>query len=140
MAAAPHLDRSATPLPRKLGIREGSRVAISGAPEGFELVPMPPGVRLLRAPRGTVDVAVLFVTRRAELSRRFPSFVRTLDSNGRLWVAWPKVAAGTDTDLSFQIVQRAGLDAGLVDNKSASIDGTFQGLQFVYRLVDRPTR
>jgi hypothetical protein len=41
------------------------------------------------------------------------------------------------TDLSFDIVQRIGLDEGLVDNKSASIDGVFQGLQFVYRLKDR---
>jgi hypothetical protein len=35
-------------------------------------------------------------------------------------------------------VQRIGLAAGLVDNKSASITETFQGLQFVYRVKDRP--
>jgi hypothetical protein len=44
------------------------------------------------------------------------------------------------TDLSFVDVQRTGLDAGLVDNKSASIDERFQGLQFVFRLADRPPR
>jgi hypothetical protein len=44
------------------------------------------------------------------------------------------------TDLSFEIVQRTGLDAGLVDNKSASIDERYQGVQFVYRLKDRPHR
>jgi hypothetical protein len=55
-------------------------------------------------------------------------------------VAWPKKAAKVDTDLSFQIVQRTGLDAGLVDNKSASIDQVYQGLQFVVRLKDRPDR
>jgi hypothetical protein len=52
-------------------------------------------------------------------------------------VAWPKKAARVDTDLTFEIVQRVGLDTGLVDNKSASVDGVFQGLQFVYRLKDR---
>jgi hypothetical protein len=35
-------------------------------------------------------------------------------------------------------VQRIGLDAGLVDNKSASIDDVFQAMRFVYRLKDRP--
>jgi hypothetical protein len=35
-------------------------------------------------------------------------------------------------------VQRIGLDAGLVDNKSSSVTEEYQGLQFVYRLKDRP--
>jgi hypothetical protein len=34
-------------------------------------------------------------------------------------------------------VQGIGLDAGLVDNKSASVTEVFQGVQFVYRLEDR---
>jgi len=33
-----------------------------------------------------------------------------------------------------------GLDAGLVDNKSASVDDVYQGLQFVIRLKDRAKR
>jgi hypothetical protein len=52
-------------------------------------------------------------------------------------VAWPKKAAQVDTDLTFEIVQHVGLDAELVDNKSASIDDVYQGLQFVIRLKDR---
>jgi hypothetical protein len=35
-------------------------------------------------------------------------------------------------------VQRIGLEAGLVDNKSAAIDGDWQAVRFVYRLADRP--
>jgi hypothetical protein len=35
-------------------------------------------------------------------------------------------------------VQRIGLDAGLVDNKSAAIDESWQALRFVYRKEDRP--
>ena len=45
--------------------------------------------------------------------------------------------AAVPTDLDFDTVQRIGLDAGLVDNKSVSITDVFQGLQFVYRLEDR---
>ena len=44
------------------------------------------------------------------------------------------------TDIGFAQAQGLGLDAGLVDNKSASIDDVFQGLQFVYRKADRTTR
>jgi hypothetical protein len=134
-----HKDYSSTPLARKLGIKEGSRVALAGAPEGFEasLEPLPAGVRVARRARPPVDVAVLFATRRAELDRRFPTLVQALDPDGGLWVAWPKKAAKVETDLSFETVQGVGLEAGLVDNKSCSIDGVFQGLRFVYRLADR---
>ena len=79
----------------------------------------------------------MFATELAELRRRFATLARALDPSGRLWVAWPKKAAKVETDLSFEIVQRIGLEEGLVDNKSASIDDVFQGLQFVYRLKDR---
>jgi hypothetical protein len=133
-----HGDTSATPLPRKLGVREGSRLVVVGAPEGFTLGALPSGARVLRSARPPVDVALLFVTRRAELERRFARLAQVLDPAGRLWVAWPKKAANVPTDLTFEVVQRHGLATGLVDNKSASIDAVFQGLQFVVRLKDRP--
>jgi hypothetical protein len=129
-----HRDYSSTPLPRKLGIREGSRVLIVGAPSGFSLGPVPSGTSFARSARGPLDVVL------ADLRRRFPTALRALDQAGRLWVAWPKKAAEIDTDLSFEVVQRTGLDAGLVDNKSASIDEVYQGLQFVVRLKDRIKR
>ena len=131
-------DYSGTPLVRKLGIREGSRVVVLGAPDGFELGALPAGATLLPRVRAPLDVALLFVTRRVELDRRFPRLAHALDPAGRLWVAWPKKASTVATDLSFGSVQAAGLGAGLVDNKSASIDQVFQGLQFVVRLRDRP--
>jgi hypothetical protein len=132
-----HRDYSATPLPRKLGIREGSRVLVVGAPAGFTMAPLPSRVRLARSARGTLDVILLFATRLADLERRFGGLVEALDRSGRLWVAWPKRTSGIRTDLAFADVQRLGLGSGLVDNKSASIDAAFQALRFVYRLKDR---
>ena len=81
---------------------------------------------------------ILFARRRTDLASRFRSLARQMAPDGRLWVAWPKKAAAIETDLDFDTVQRTGLDAGLVDNKSASVTHEFQGLQFVYRLRDRP--
>jgi hypothetical protein len=126
-------DYSQTPLPKKLGIAEGSRVALQGAPEDFaETLGVKPRTR------GQLDVVVLFQTRSGELTRAFTPLARRLAPNGGLWVAWPKKSAGVDTDLNFEEVQRIGLKAGLVDNKSCSIDDTWQALRFVYRLDDRP--
>ena len=138
--AQAHKDYSGTPLPKKLGVREGSRLYVAGAPEGFDAVlgPLPTGVqRLGRAGTG-MDVILLFVTRERDLRARFAKLAAGLDPAGRLWVAWPKKAAALPSDLDFDTVQRTGLDAGLVDNKSGSVTEKFQGLQFVYRLKDRP--
>jgi hypothetical protein len=122
-----------TPLPRKLGIGEGSRVALQGAPAGFaETLGVEPRTR------GELDVIVHFARKKGELTRAFPPLARRLAPAGGLWIAWPKKSAEAASDLSFETVQRIGLDAGLVDNKSCSIDETWQALRFVYRLSDRP--
>ena len=83
------------------------------------------------------DVTVLFTTRGEELRRRFPELKRTLGKVDGLWIAWPKKASKLDTDLTFEEVQRVGLDAGLVDNKSIAVDEAWQAVRFVYRSSDR---
>jgi hypothetical protein len=100
-------DYSATPLSRKLGAKPGA------------------------------GIVVFFTTSKTELERRFSALKATLGPADGLWVAWPKKASGIETDLTFDIVQRIGLAAGLVDNKSAAIDGDWQAVRFVYRLEDR---
>src|SRR5438093_2220326 len=85
------------------------------------------------------DVVVFFTTSRAELERRFPALKQALAPADGLWIAWPKKASKIDTDLDFAAVQRIGLDAGLVDNKSAAVDEDWQAVRFVYRREDRPS-
>jgi hypothetical protein len=134
-------DDPGTPLWKKLGVREGSRVYVGGrVPEGFDLGPLPHGVLALRRPGRRMDVALYFSTSIDEIARRVPALAAGMDPAGRLWIAWPKRAAKLATDTTFANVQGVGLDAGLVDNKSASITDVFQGIQFVLRLRDRPRR
>ena len=131
---------SGTPLPQKLGIGPGARVALVRAPDGFEraLQPLPDGVRLRTQARGAQDVVLFFATRLAELERRFDSLARALEPNGGLWIAWPKRTAGVATDLRENLVRDVGLAHGLVDNKVCAVDDTWSGLRFVYRVADRP--
>jgi hypothetical protein len=104
----PDKDYSATPLSKKLGAKPG------------------------------VEVLVFFTTSKAELERRFEALTKTLAAADGLWIAWPKKASKIDTDLDFATVQEIGLAAGLVDNKSAAIDGDWQAVRFVFRRDDRP--
>ena len=82
-------------------------------------------------------VVVFFTTTRAELEGRFGALKACLDPADGLWIAWPKKAARIEGDLTFEAVQEVGLGHGLVDNKSCSIDESWQALRFVYRLEDR---
>ena len=142
MPRADHVDYSGTPLWKKLGIREGARVRVLSAPTALEteltaIAPLPDGVSFLSRTGRDLDVILAFVTRASVLHRRIEPLARAIAPAGRLWIAWPKRAARTDTDVDFDLVHRAGLDTGLVDNKSASITEVFQGLQFVRRKADR---
>ena len=83
------------------------------------------------------DVVVYFTTSAAELERRFSALKRTLAPADGLWIAWPKKASKLETDLDFDTVQRIGLAAGLVDNKSAAVDDDWQAVRLVYRQTDR---
>ena len=123
---------SGTPLPRKLGIKDGSRVRLIGAPERFARA-----LGVLPRRRGEADVIVLFAHSAAGLSRTFPSARKALRQDGGLWVAWPKKASGVSTDLTEASVRGFGLAQGLVDNKVCAIDETWSGLRFVVRLADR---
>ena len=138
---------SATPLPKKLGIKEHSRIAFVNAPKDFEgyLGLLPSGVEVIKrlnkfTSRKPLDIILLFVTAERALARDFAKLTEQLATNGMIWIAWPKKSSGVATDLSFASVQRTGLDAGLVDVKICAVDETWSGLKFVFRLKDRKTR
>jgi hypothetical protein len=82
-------------------------------------------------------VVVFFTTSRDDLDRRFAALKDALDPADGLWIAWPKKASKIETDLDFAAVQGIGLEHGLVDNKSAAVDESWQAVRFVYRLADR---
>ena len=133
---------SSTPLPKKLGIKEGSRIALINAPKDFPqaLGELPHNAEIVARVTKPLDIALLFVTTERALLRDFEKLSAKLVSNGMIWVAWPKKSSGVATDLSFDRVQRIGLDAGLVDVKICAIDDVWSGLKFVYRLKDRASR
>lgn len=134
---------SETPLAKKLGIKEGFSVGLVNSPKGFrkELGPLPAAVKLsvglLSKP---IDLVILFTHSERTLKTEFPILAEKLSVNGMLWIAWPKKSSGVATDLSFDIVQKTGLQAGLVDVKICAINEIWSGLKFVYRLKDRKSR
>jgi hypothetical protein len=126
---------SGTPLPLKLGITPGKRVAAMSAPPRFaELLEGAPFSTRLR---GSFDVVIQFATSRATLERRLAALIGALEPRGGLWIAWPKRSSGVASELDERAVRELGLATGLVDNKVCAIDETWSGLRFVRRLGAR---
>jgi hypothetical protein len=130
---------SGKPLPDKLGIKPGLRVAVQNAPQHYRelLGELPPGVELLSGQGGELDILHLFAADRRELEQAFPQAKPRIRSNGMLWVSWPKQSSALKSDLNENTVREIGLAHGLVDVKVAAIDQDWSGLKFVYRMKDR---
>lgn len=133
---------SETPLAKKLGIKEGSRVAVVGERNGFAgmLGALPPGARFVAPDDVALDVVVCFVTEAQEVEERFLEMKPRLAWTGGLWMGWPKRGSGIASTVSENTIRELGLAAGLVDNKVCAIDEQWSGLRFVWRLADRPKK
>jgi hypothetical protein len=131
---------SGTPLAKKLGIREGSNVALVGVPPEVmaELQAALSSCRIATNGRGPFDFIFLFANSQAEFRPLLRKMTNALASAGMLWVSWPKKASGVPTDLTEDVIRQIGLKAGLVDVKVCAVTDIWSGLKFVIPLKRRP--
>ena len=129
---------SGTPLPKKLGIKDGFRAALLSAPDEVrtELRDALAACEVVRDGNG-LDFAIFFTESRAALVKDFGRIAKKLSPAGMLWVSWPKKSSGVKTDLDENVVREIGLAAGLVDVKVCAVTDVWSGLKFVRRLKDR---
>jgi len=129
---------SGTPLPKKLGIVDGSVVAIVDAPTGFEDTlgvgtDVFPDADLRADLPEHADVIVAFFTERARFEATVAELEEAIFPAGGLWIAWPKKASKMPTDMTEDVVREVALPRGLVDNKVCAIDAVWSGLRVVWR-------
>ncbi len=123
---------SSAGLLRKLGVVDGTRVALVAAPADFraQLEPLPPAARIVDGARGNNDVVVFFATRTNELRRRFPKLANAVRADGGLWIVWPRRSACIATDLSERLVREIGVEQGLLDVKVSQVNDDWKGIRF----------
>ena len=127
---------SGTPLLKKLGVKEGSQIAVINAPAQLpeELQGFP------KAIRGELDFALLFLKSQAELKRDYAKVAARMLADGMFWIAWPKKASGVATDLTEDVIRNFALNTEFVDVKVCAIDETWSGLKLVIRKEHRAAR
>lgn len=130
---------SGTPLPKKLEIKEGTRVATVGAPAEFTKIlgKLPAGAKLQRGVTAERELTVWFVTSRKQLEGDLRR-VMPEKGKGSLWIAWPKKASGMKTDVTEDVLREVILPHGMVDRKVCAIDATWSGLLFSWRRTSPP--
>jgi hypothetical protein len=133
---------SGTPLAKKLGIREGHRVRIQGAPGDYlDLVsPIPKNVRLSNNLRKDVDICHFFTRSASELEAQLPKLIRTIHHDGMIWISWPKKSSGVRSSVTEDTIRSMALPLGLVDVKVCAVDETWSGLKLVIRKSLRRSR
>ena len=132
---------SGTPLPQKLGFKDGQRVLF---------ISLPPELKDLRKSRHFVEIAEAgwetftdgdsgydvihgFTTTRAELAKAAKPLMDSIDRDGTIWISWPKKASKVATDITEDVIRDVVLPIGLVDVKVAAVSEIWSGLKLVIR-------
>lgn len=131
---------SVTPLAKKLGVKEGQRVCLVGAPDGWLVAEVSKSVDLRTRIVARADLVVLFCADSAALARRVSKAADAIFPNGAVWVSWPRKAAGHSSDLDENGIRARCLPMGLVDVKVAALSEDWSGLKLVWRKDRRGER
>lgn len=126
---------SATPLAKKLSLKDGMRLWRDGMPDSVagEIAAEGLQFELLDAPEAPIDAAHIFVARRADLESRLHQLIGLLDPHGFIWVSWPKKASKVPTDITEDTIREVALPMGLVDVKVCAVDVTWSALKLMIR-------
>ena len=132
---------SGTPLPKKLGLKDGQRVLF---------ISLPPELKKLRTSRHFVEMAQAgwetftdgdpgydvihgFTASRAVLEKAAKPLMDQIDRDGTIWISWPKKASKVETDITEDVIRDVVLPIGLVDVKVCAVDAIWSGLKMVIR-------
>ena len=131
---------SGTPLPRKLGIAEGTRLCPIGAPDDYLalLGPLPPGVQVQRRVGAGTAIVHLFSTERVDLEARLAKLRNRIDPAAAVWVSWPKKSSGVTTTVTEDVIRAVAVPLGFVDVKVCAVSDVWSGLKLVIRKELRP--
>ncbi|MBZ9846020.1 MULTISPECIES: DUF3052 family protein [unclassified Mesorhizobium] len=132
---------SGTPLPAKLGLRDGMVAAFIALPP--ELDALTEAVSFAGVDRlaewsaisgsRKYDAVHAFTRQRAEVEDGLAGIETAIKRDGMVWVSWPKKASKVPTDVTEDVIRSEALKRDLVDVKVAAVNEIWSGLKLVIR-------
>jgi hypothetical protein len=101
------------------------------------LAPLPLGVTFLTQASLGVDLAQVFVTRKADLEKQPASLRKRLRVDASVWVSRPKKSAKVATDITEDTIREVALPLGFVAIKVCAVGDVWSGLKLVVRKEPR---
>ena len=123
---------SGTPLAKKLGLKDGFRVALEGMPDEVFAEIESYGAAIEPA-EDDLDLLHVFTTERAVLEARVKAGRNLIRPDGMIWASWPKKASKVPTDITEDTIREIALPLGLVDVKVCAVNEIWSGLKLVIR-------
>jgi hypothetical protein len=133
---------SGTPLPAKLGLKDGMVAAFIALPDDlsdlteavdFALVDRLGDWSAISGTSLKYDAVHAFTRQRTEIEDRLGDVEAAIKRDGMVWVSWPKKASKVPTDVTESVVRAEALKRDLVDVKVAAVNEIWSGLKLVIR-------
>lgn len=132
---------SGTPLPKKLGLKDGQIVGFFDLPAAhadLKTAALFTAIEDLAADRlgkdrERFDVLHLFLTERERLELLAGHMGAAIKRDGMIWISWPKKSSKVPTDITEDVIRSVLLPTGLVDVKVCAVDEIWSGLKLVIR-------
>ena len=124
---------SATPLAKKLGIKENFKIKLINAPDYYLKLfsDMPKGIKYTDDWKSKKDFIHYFETSLQNLNNNIPKLKSELLPDGMIWISWYKKSAGIKTDVTEDTIRNFALKNGLVDIKVCAVSEIWSGLKLV---------
>ena len=136
---------SGTPLPKKLGLKDGQRVVFCALPKTLDALTTACAFASVDEPdewQGVPDqphdFVHVFTTSAAMVDAALPILRDRIAPDGMIWVSWPKKASKVPTDVTEDTIRDRALADILVDVKVCAVDDIWSGLKLVVRKELRP--
>lgn len=132
---------SGTPLPKKLGIKEGVSVVLLYEPAEYLalLGKLPAGVTFGARVTNNTDIVHLFLTEREVLMAELGRLRTRVRDDAAVWVSWPKKESKVPTTVTENVIRDVALPLGFVDIKVCAVSEVWSGLKLVIRRELRAT-
>lgn len=117
---------------KKLGLKQGMRALVLGAPSGYlrSLAPLPDRVEVSQNLGSTHEFVQFFAVKKSDIAKSAKKLLQSAAPGALVWITYPKKTSAVDSDLSRESVWAAMGGTGWGPVSQIAIDEVWSALRF----------